>query len=587
MLVLDNLEQVLEAAPLLVDLLSTVASLRLVTTSRAALHVRGEREYVVGPLPFAADAEMLSPADLARSPAVRLFVERVREVQPDFRLTTANGAVVAGICRRLDGLPLALELAAPWMKVLTAEALFDRLGRDVLRSPAVPRDLPERQRTMNATVAWSYELLDADEQRAFRRFGVLPGLFPIEAAAAVLAGHEERTSAESEALRAVAGLIDKSLLIRAEVSAATTRALYQMLETVRSYAGVQLIVSNEQDDATQGLLRYCATEASLAAAGLIGHAQVQWLNRVREDLESYRAALAWLIERGRPAEAADIAWGLMFFWLIRGHAAEGLRWYEQILRLPALPAAAESKALVGAALMWYAQGELAQARTELTRARALAAGSAVEREVAAQAENMLGHVEHASGNMQAAAERFTRSHAEFRTLGAHWGAGHTLSGMAWVALATGDLVNAERLLDEATSELQHVGPWFLSLTRYLRALLAVRRGSPDQAIEWVRDSLTHIRQLHDKFAFVYALVPLASAAALKGDHAWAARILGARDAVSESTGATVVDESARNLCEQVAREAREYLGPGRWALAYAAGRRTSIDFLLNEIDSVV
>ena len=190
LLVLDNFEQILDAAPLVVDLLTSVASLRVLATSRAPLRVRGEREYAVGPLELEVDAGAMSPADLARSPAVRLFVERVRDVQPDFRLTSANGPTVAAICRRLDALPLALELAAPWMKVLTAEDLLRRLGHDVLLSTAGPRDLPERQQTMNATVAWSYQLLGPNERHAFMRLGALPGRFPIEAAAAVLAGGE-------------------------------------------------------------------------------------------------------------------------------------------------------------------------------------------------------------------------------------------------------------------------------------------------------------------------------------------------------------------------------------------------------------
>ena len=218
LLVLDNFEQVLDAAPLVADLLTSVASLRLLVTSRAPLRVRGEREYAVGPLALEAGSEAMSPADLARAPAVRLFVERVRDVQPDFRLTSANGPTVTAICRRLDALPLALELAAPWIKVLTAEDLLRRLEHDVLLSTVGPRDLPERQQTMNATVAWSYQLLDPDEQRAFRRFGALPGLFPIDAAAAVLAGREGASAGSDEALRAAAGLIDKSLLLRAETS---------------------------------------------------------------------------------------------------------------------------------------------------------------------------------------------------------------------------------------------------------------------------------------------------------------------------------------------------------------------------------
>jgi predicted ATPase len=180
LLVLDNFEQVLDAAPLVADLLTSVVSLRVMATSRASLRLRGEREYSVGPLALNADA--MSPADLARSPAVRLFVERVRDVRPEFHLTTVNGPTVAAICRRLDALPLALELAAPWLKVLTAEDLLNRLAHDVLLSTVVPRDLPERQQTMNATVAWSYQLLAPDERRAFRRLGALAGRFSIEAA---------------------------------------------------------------------------------------------------------------------------------------------------------------------------------------------------------------------------------------------------------------------------------------------------------------------------------------------------------------------------------------------------------------------
>jgi predicted ATPase/DNA-binding XRE family transcriptional regulator len=586
LLVLDNFEHVLDAAPLVADLLTAVASLRLLVTSRAPLHLRGEREYAVGPLALEAGSEAMSPADLARAPAVRLFVERVRDVQPDFRLTSANGPTVTAICRRLDALPLALELAAPWVKVLTAQDLLRRLEHDVLPSTLRPRDLPERQQTMNATVAWSYQLLDPDEQRAFRRFGALPGLFPIDAAGAVLAGREEAPAGYDDALRAAARLMDKSLLLRAETSVVPTCPLYYMLDTVRAYAARELTASGERDDALEGLVRYCTGEASLAAEGLVGPAQVEWLDRVREDLENYRAALTWLIERGRPTEASDIAWGLMWFWVIRGHATEGLRWYEQILKLPSPPPAAESRALLGAASMSYTQGELEDARTALTRALVLARGAG-DIDSVLHAEFVFGHIEHAVGNLEAARDRFIHSVEGFRALAIPWGTGNALQGMAWVALATGDAAQAERLLDEATSVLRHAGPWFLSLGLYVRAILAVRRGNPDEAIALVRESLTRIRELRDRFAFVYALVPLAAAAVLKGDDAWAARIMGARDAVTERTGATVVDKSVHDLREQAEREVRGRLGPDRWAQAYATGRRTSIDALLEDIDRVM
>jgi predicted ATPase/DNA-binding XRE family transcriptional regulator len=575
LLVLDNFEHVLDAAPLVADLLTSVESLRLMVTSRAPLRVRGEREYTVGPLALEAGTDAMPPADLARSPAIRLFVERVRDVQPDFRLTSANGPTVTAICRRLDALPLALELAAPWIKVLTAEDLLRRLTHDVLLSTVGPRDLPERQQTINATVAWSYQLLGPDEQRAFRRLGSLPGRFPIEAAAAVLAGPEGSSPRSDEALGAAAALMDKSLLLRAETSV-ETRPLYQMLETVRAYAALELTAAGERDDAMEGLARYCTGEAVLAAKGLVGPAQAEWLDRVRDDLASYRGALTWLIERGRSTEASSIAWGLVFYWLIRGHAAEALGWYEQILSLPSLTPPAESRVLVGAAMMSYTKGELGRARTGLNRALALASGAG-DMDIVVQAENLSGHIEHAVGNVNAARDRFTSSVKGFQALAIPWGAGSALGGMAAVAIAIGDAGQAERLLDEATSVLRNAGPWFLMPVLYVRAILAVRRGSADEAIALVRENLTRIRELHDKFAFVYALVPLAAAAVLKGNDAWAARILGVRDAVIERTGVKVVDTPVHDLREKAEREARARLGPDRWARAYAAGRRTSID----------
>ena len=582
LLVLDNCEHVLAAAPLVADLLTSAASLRLLATSRAPLRVRGEREYSVGPLAIEADWDAMSPADRARSPAVRLFVERVRDVRPDFRLTSANGPTVTAICRRLDALPLALELAAPWMKVLTPEDLLSRLGRDVLMRAAAPRDLPERQQTMNATVAWSYQLLGPNEQRAFRRLGALPGRFPVEAAAAVLAATGSPPLSD-EALDAVAGLIDKSLLMRAETSLAT-RPLYLMLETVRAYAALELAAAGELDEALEGLARYCAGEASLAEDGLVGPAQAEWLDRVRDDLENYRGGLNWLIARGGAVEASTIASRLMFYWLIRGRTAEGLQWYEQILNLPSLPPAAESRALVGAAVMCYTRGEPERARTSLTRALALA-HAAGDMNVVVQSENLLGHIENAAGNVNAARERFSYSVESFRALAIPWGTGNALIGMAGVALATGDVDSAERLLDEATSVLRHAGPWFLNLPLYIRAILAVRRGNADQAIALVRESLICSRELRDKFAFVYALAPLAAAAVLKGDDAWAARILGARDAVTERTGASAVDKSVHELRERTEQGVRARLGPDRWARAYAAGRSASIDSLLKDIDN--
>ena len=554
LLVLDNLEQVPDAAPLIADLLQAVGGLRLLATSRSPLHVRGEREFVLGPLPL-------------EDSAVRLFVERARDARPAFRLTPENEPTVKSICQRLDALPLALELAAPWLRVLTPVELLRRLSDDVLLASVGPRDLPERQQTINATVAWSYHLLAPREQRAFRRLGVLPARFSIDAAAAVLAK-------DDDALALTAVLINKSLLLRVE-SSLSSRPMYQMLETVRAYAGQALASAGEREEALDGLARYCLGESALAADGLAGVDQVEWLGRVRDDLENYRAALHSLIEQQRAVEAGQIAWSLLFYFLIRGHAAEGLDWYERLGRSPGLPSTTETRMLIGASVMLLSQGAIARAREAADRA-ILLARAAGETALVVQAEHLAGHLARGLGRIDEAKATLLRCADAFKQLNMPWGAGSALNGLAGLALHSGDDRETERLLDEATVLLRQAGPWFQMQVLFLRAIHALRRGNADAAIAFVRENLQRIRELHDRFAFVYALIPLASAAALKGDDEWAARILGARDALDERTGARV-DPTVRDLREAAERAVRARLTPELWDRAYGVGQRASID----------
>ena len=581
LLVLDNCEHVLDAAPLVVDLLTSAPSLRLLATSRAPLRVRGERLYTLGPLDLHVHAEALSPDDLAEIPAVHFFVERVRGARPEFRLTPTNAPAVVAICRRLDALPLALELAAPWIKVLTPEGLLRRLEQDALLPTVARGDLPERQQTMSSTVAWSYQLLRPEEQRAFRRFGALPGRFPLDAAAAVLGGAASQSGAD--ALRVAAVLAEKSLLYRVEGRIAA-RPLYQMLETVRAFAALELDATGERDDALEGLAQYCSRESRGAEEGLVGPSQIEWLDRIRDDLHNYRTALAWLIEQRLSVEAADIAWRLMFFWLIRGHAAEGLRWYQSILNSPNLPPAAESRMLVGIAVMSHTRGDLDQARSAATRALTIARDGR-DTVVVVHAELLLGHIEQASGNPDKADVLLARSVDGFEAVAMPWGVGNALIGMASAALAARDIQKAERLLDKATAVLRRAGPWFLNLPLYIRAIAAVQRGDADAAITFVHESLVCSRHVRDRFAFVYALVPLAAAAGLKGNDAWAAKALGARDAMTERAGTTVSSNSVRELRDRVEQQAQARLGSIKWARAYATGRTASIDSLLDDIEN--
>lgn len=273
---------------------------------------------------------------------------------------------------------------------------------------------------------------------------------------------------------------------------------------------------------------------------------------------------------------------LLFFWLIRGHAAEGVQWFERILASPSLSTAGRAKALAGSATLFYTQGHLVRSRAAVDGALMLAV-TIGDRSTVALAQTVLGHLDHLSGHLDGARAHFAEGLGEFKALGNPWGAGNALSGLAWVALAAGDADEAVRLVDRAAAALTHAGPWFLALGLYIRATVAVQQRRADTAIALVEESLRAIRELHDKFAFVHALVPLAAAAVLKGDDAWAARILGCRDAVAESTGATVADQTAKELRLSAEREARPRLGADKWRRAYDAGRVASLDSLMNDI----
>jgi hypothetical protein len=313
----------------------------------------------------------------------------------------------------------------------------------------------------------------------------------------------------------------------------------------------------------------------------MGHEQGEWLDRVRDDLESYRSTMTWLIEGGRAADACEIAWPLLFFWLIRGHTAEGLRWYERLGGLGSLPPPGRAATLVGIGVMLYAQGQLARAGRACESALAVPDGANTI--AVGIAEETLGHIALAVGDLPSAQARFTTAVARFEEVGARWGAGHALGGMASAALAARDLGATEGWLAEASAWLSESGPWCSLIVLYVQAALAVRRNEPDRAIAHVREGLARIHAIRDKFAVLFALAPLAAAAELKGDDAWAARIVGMRDGVSERTGATAVDDSMRDLWERVERDARGRLGPRRWAREYETGRDTSIESLMKEV----
>jgi predicted ATPase/DNA-binding CsgD family transcriptional regulator len=372
LLILDNFEHVLEAANSILELLQVAPRVTVLVTSRAPLRVRGEREYPVAPL-ACPDAAMSSEIDsaetLLRYPALELFVSRAQDVRPDFQLDRANTASIVNICRRLDGLPLALELAAARIRVLPPDALLGRLGDGLSLLTGGPRDLPARQQTIRATIAWSYELLNPSEQKAFRRLSVFAGDFSLDAAI-VISG----TDLAQPALDLIASLNEKNLLRRTED--VSDRARFRMLETVREFGHEQLEAFGELEEIHRAHAEFFVALVEEAAPHLWRADREEWMQRVDADMDDLRLAVDWSTtgtDSGRSLVRIARVLGFVY-WRIRGNLHEGMRWSELALQYCTADEDTERRA----ALLWQSggvagyMGMLAPARTWLEESVRLA-----------------------------------------------------------------------------------------------------------------------------------------------------------------------------------------------------------------------
>jgi predicted ATPase len=308
-------------------------------TSRAPLHVGGERQFPVPPLPLP-DAALQSPADgLQHSPAVELFRQRAQAVMPTFELTDTNAATVAQICRRLDGLPLAIELAAARVKLFSPQALIARLDGGLQLLAGGARALPERQQTLRDTIAWSYDLLDADEQALFRRLAVFAGGCTLDAVEDVCASRADE-QAESSVLELLASLVDNSLLVsRSESSTcqAGEEPRFTMLETIREYALERLTLSGEVEEVQRKHTQYYLALAEAAQPQATGQwDEVKWwwgFTRLKREHDNVRAALSWAIQNLEVETGARLALALWWFWLEHGYLSDGRQWMEALLAM--------------------------------------------------------------------------------------------------------------------------------------------------------------------------------------------------------------------------------------------------------------
>jgi predicted ATPase/DNA-binding CsgD family transcriptional regulator/DNA-binding XRE family transcriptional regulator len=607
LLLLDNCEHLIAAcASMAEELLGACPGLRVLATSREPLGAPGELVWRVPSLPAPGPDEPPDPGRLAAYPAVRLFVERAAAAEPTFDLTVGNAAAVARVCRRLDGIPLALEMAAARVRVLTPEQIAARLDDRFELLTGGSRTAPTRQQTLRAALDWSHDLLAEPERALLRRLGVFVGGWTLEAAEAVCAGGPV---GPGDVLAGLSALIDKSLVL-ADVKASQGR--YRLLETVRAYA---LDRSTEPTEAAAVGARHAAyylTVAERAAPVLKGPEQVDCLDRLEQERGNIRAALGWWVEHGEAAPALRLVGALGWFWAMRGHLVEGRSWMARALALAGdADPAARASALARATLLAWMQGDLDAARTAgaeavetARRARdapvlvdaLLALGPALyDRGQRADAELLFAEGLSAAraagyrwgtalalfwsavaalGRADPAAARvhLEESLALSRALGDPRGAAFALSYLGTLARRRGDLSEAEALFAESLTLRRAVGPR-RGVVHELNnlGLVARARGEHVRAHALHCEALALAGEIGDRPTVVFTLEAFAGLAAASARPAHALRLAAAAAALRTEMGLRNPPEREEELRAWL-RPARRALGPARSAAAWAEGQ---------------
>jgi predicted ATPase/transcriptional regulator with XRE-family HTH domain len=516
LLLLDNFERLLPAASQLTALLTGCPQLTILVTSRAVLHIQGEYEFPVSPLALPRLDPLPSVEMLAESPAIALFLQRAQAVRPAFQLRESNARAIAEICVRLDGLPLALELAAARSKLLTPQELLARLSHRLEVLTGGPQDLPVRQQTLRDTILWSYQLLDAQEQRLFRRLSVFAGGCTLEAADALCTALDRDRSA-GRLLEHVTSLLDKSLLQTIQQEGKESRLL--MLETIREYGLEALAVSGELEETSRAHTLYYLQFAEEAETKLRGPQQAEWLGRLEQEHDNLRTALQWALEYEECRLALRIASALLDFWLIEGHISEGYALLERALansegvEVPVL-----AKALAAGGWLAWAQGDFDQAEKWCYRSLMLYRDEGETPGIALSLYR-LGWVKHTQGDHVRARLLFEESLALFRDLDDRLGMGDALRALGNVSLIQGEYASASTLLEESLALYRKVG--YTSgvaeaLQQLARALLF--QGELARANSLLEEGLALFREVGYKRGMAFALVTKGLIALGRGEH---------------------------------------------------------------------
>jgi predicted ATPase/DNA-binding CsgD family transcriptional regulator/Tfp pilus assembly protein PilF len=584
LLLLDNMEQVVEAAPRLAVLLARCPRLTLLATSREPLRIAGEQEFPVPPLALPDPGQSLSPTSLAGYEAVALFLQRAQAVTPDFALTEANAPAIAELCRRLDGLPLAIELAAARIKILAPRDLLARLTNRLALLSSERRDVPERLRTMRNAIAWSHDLLTPGEQAVFRRLAVFAGGFTLEAAE-VVGGEAGETGERAIAfsrlfppsppstLDLITSLLEKSLLQRTEGADGAPR--FRMLEMIREYGLEQLASSGEWDLAHRRLAEWVLAFAETSYYALLGPLHRHWLTRLDTEHDNLRAALAWALDSGEAELAQRIAFRLSTFWYVRGHQSEGLLWAERAL---ASSTETSTKARAGAMTV---TAYLTWARGDAERAAALwAAAIPLNRQIESPkdlARSLYSAALAAEdrGDHEEARVLQEEALALCRQEGDTIFAPHVLNALGQIMYRhPGDLARADAYFTEALQQFRELGDAFgAGLALANRGRVARDRGELGQAAAMVAEALTLHWDDGDRGRTARCLNGLGVVAALAGQAERAARLCGAAEALRETIAAPI--PRYRGQHERAMEVTRAVLGEQAFAEAWATGRSLS------------
>jgi predicted ATPase/DNA-binding CsgD family transcriptional regulator len=562
LLVLDNFEQVLAAAPDVSKLLASGPGLKALVTSRERLHLYGEQELVVPPLELPSPQRLPSMDALIGVPAVALFLQRAQSVAPDFQLTEANKQAVAEVCVRLDGLPLALELAAARSKLLSPEALLARLEHRLELLTHGPRDVPARQQTLRAAMDWSHDLLRSDERLLFRRLAVFVGGWTLDAAEAV-AGDG------APVLETLASLVDQSLVRRLDDTTGEPR--FRLLETIREYAQDQLRLSGQLDLMRHRHAAFFMDLVRTAEPELMRLGQAAWLERLEQEHDNLRAALDWATSGGDAEYGLALAGGLRLFWEVHGHLSEGRRWLEKALAGAAdAPLGTRIKGLHAAGYLAARQGDFLAARSFFEE------GLAIQRRLGDQPGiatflTSLALVAEEEGDLTAAGARCEESLVIFRRLGDQWSIARTLNNLGLVHYMRGDHPQARRLYEESLALFRGLGD-----KRSIAVLLGNLGLTLCQQREFAAARINHVeglrlrRELEDTLGTAEALTGLGALAAVEGRVERATRLFAAAQIQRESIGAAI-GPAYRAECVRHVPALRMRLGETAFSAAWAEG----------------